>query len=201
VDRFARTLKTVIDIIEKESPPMTSVPAYYRKFYIVSIRFSVIMMILGLLIGITFQESAKKAPVSALLPPGVHLEAVLELALTHGHIFIIGALIPLALTWMLSLVLSLGFPPVPERNLRLGTIFYLPGAAGAVLLMLYKGYHYLLGVRGGQLNFEILDHTFFFGNHALRAAAYGLSHSALAIGLIMVVVGVWKSMKKPADQR
>lgn len=178
---------------------MTPVPAYYRKFYIVFIRFSVIMMILGLLIGITFQESAKKAPISALLPPGVHLEAVLELALTHGHIFIIGALVPLALTWMLWLTLSLGFQPVPERNLRLGTMFYLPGASGAVLLMLYKGYHYLLGVRGGELDFKTLHDTFFFGNLALRAAAYGLSHSALAIGLIMITVGIWKSLGKPAN--
>lgn len=175
---------------------MTSVPAHYRKFYLVFMRFAIVMMIFGLLMGITFQESSKKAPISGALPPGMHLEAIIDLALTHGHIFLIGALIPLALTWLLSLALSLGFEPVSERSLKIGARLYIPGAISAVLLMIYKGYHYVLGVRNGQFDFERLHDTFFFGSHAARGAAYGLSHTVMAIGLGFIAVGVWRTLKK-----
>lgn len=175
---------------------MTPVPAHYRKFYLIFMRFAIVMMIFGLLMGITFQESAKKAPVSGMLPPGMHLEAVIDLALTHGHIFLIGALIPLALTWLLSLALSLGFDPISERNLKIGTRLYIPGAVVAVLLMIYKGYHYVLGVRSGQFNFERLHDTFFFGSHIARGVAYGLAHTAMAVGLGFIVVSVWRTLKK-----
>jgi hypothetical protein len=172
-----------------------TIPAHYRKFYHLYIKFSIVMMIVALLMGITFQESAKKAPVSAVLPAGAHLEAILNLALVHGHVFLIGALLPLALTWLLSLTHSLGHAPVSEKALKVGSALYLPGSVLAVVLMLYKGYHYVLGVRSGQTDFQALQESFFFGNHALRAAAYGLTHTAMAVGLGIIIISVWKTLK------
>lgn len=173
-----------------------NIPEHYRSFFRLFLRYSIIMMIVALLMGILFQESSKKAPISELLPAGPHLESILTLALVHGHTFIIGALIPLAITWMLYLGLQLGFQPLSEKSLRWGGGLYLPGSVMAVVLMLYKGYHYLLGVRSGQLDFQVLSETFFFGSHALRAAAYGLTHTAMAVGLVILVVSFWKRMGK-----
>lgn len=168
----------------------------YRSFFRLFLRFSIVMMIVALLMGILFQESSKKAPVSEMLPAGPHLESIFSLSLVHGHTFIIGALIPLAITWMLYLGLKLGYQPVSDKSLRWGGGLYLPGAVMAVVLMLYKGYHYLLGVRSGQLDFAVLDASFFFGSHALRAATYGLTHTAMAVGLFILVISFWKSMGK-----
>jgi hypothetical protein len=171
-------------------------PAYYRHLYRTYLRFSLVMMVLALLLGIAFQESAKKAPISAALPAGMHLESTINLALVHGHAFLIGVLIPLAITWILYLGLSLGFAPLSEKSLKLATRLYLPGSAIAVLLMLYKGYHYLLGVRGGVTDLSQLDSTLFMGSHALRAATYGLTHTAMSLGLIIIVVSYWRAMDR-----
>jgi hypothetical protein len=170
-------------------------PVHYRAFYFLVARFSVVMMILGLLVGIVYQESSRKAPYSALLPPGKHLEAVFDLALSHGHIFLIGALIPLALSWLLFMGLQLGGSPISAKSLKVASCLYFPGAVGAVGLMIYKGYHFLLGVRGGEYDFLALEASFFGGSHALRAATYGTIHSIMAIGLIILVVAFWKSLK------
>lgn len=171
-------------------------PAYYRPIYRVYLRFSLVMMGLALLLGVAFQESAKKAPISAALPAGLHLESTINLALVHGHAFLIGVLIPLAITWILYLGLSLGFKPLSEKSLKLATCLYLPGSAIAVILMLYKGYHVLLGVRAGQTDLSVLNSTMFMGSHALRAATYGLTHTAMSLGLFIIIVNYWRSMGK-----
>jgi len=170
------------------------IPSHYRPIYRTYIRFSLVMMVLALLLGIAFQESAKKAPISAALPAGVHLEATINLALVHGHAFLIGVLIPLAVTWISYLGLSLGFAPLTEKSLKWTTRLYLPGSALAILLMLYKGYHLLLGVRSGVTDLSQLDSSMFLGSHALRAAAYGLTHTSMALGLFIFVISFWKTM-------
>ena len=60
-----------------------TMPDYYGKFYRLYLRFSIVMLVVALLMGIMFQESAKKAPVSAALPAGAHLESIINLALVH----------------------------------------------------------------------------------------------------------------------
>lgn len=173
-----------------------NIPDYYRKIYSVYLRFSIVMTLAALLMGITFQESSKKAPFSSVLPPGPHLESIINLALVHGHTFLIGVLIPLAITWMLYLGLILGFRPVSAKKLWIGTSLYLPSSVLAIGLMLYKGYHFLLGVRGGETDFTVLNQSYFWGNHALRAASYGLIHTAMAVGLGLIVISFWQSMSK-----
>lgn len=172
-----------------------SMPEYYRKFYRIWLRYASVMLLAGLLLGIIFAESAKKAPVSTSLPAGMHLESIIILALVHGHTFLVGALLPLAFSWMLYLGSTLGFQPVSERALRWGNGFYLPGAALAIVLMLYKGYHFLLGVRSGQMDLHLLNESFFFGNHLLRGVVYGVAHVAMAAGMGTIVISFWRSMK------
>lgn len=177
------------------------IPSHYKPIYRAYLRFSLAMMVVAMLLGIAFQESAKKAPISAVLPAGAHLESTINLALVHGHAFLIGVLIPLAITWILYLGLSLGFAPLSEKALKLATRLYLPASAVAVLLMLYKGYHILLGVRSGITDLSQLDSTLFMGSHALRAAAYGLTHTAMAAGLFIFVFSFWKSMGKTSSPK
>ena len=171
-----------------------NIPAHYRALYRTWLRFAIVMMAVGLLAGLSFEESAKRAPVSDLLPAGKHLEAILPLALVHGHAFLIGALLPLALLFMLHLGLTMGFRPIGEKALRWATRLYLPGSALSVALMLYKGYHWVLGVRFGHTDFPAWDAAFFGGSHALRAATYGIAHTAMSVGLAILAIAFWRSM-------
>ena len=172
-----------------------NIPDHYRSLYRTWLRFAIVMLIVGLLAGLSFEESAKRAPVSAALTAGAHLEAILPLALAHGHAILLGAVLPLVLVFMLHLGLTMGFRPVGAKALAWATRLYLPGAALSVALMLYKGYHWVLGVRFGHTDFAAWNDAFFSGNHALRAAAYGLAHTAVSVGMLVLIIAFWRSMR------
>ena len=131
------------------------------------------MVFAGLLAGIAFQQAAKHTPPSA----------VMELALVHGHAFLLGVVLPLILTWLLHLGITLGWPPVGARALRIGAWLYLPSSTAAVLLMFYKG-----SIEGPHVR----------GHHA-RAAVYGLTHTALAVGLGIIATGVLRTSWQTHD--
>jgi len=177
-----------------------NLPEPYRRFYRTHLRYALIMLLFGLLAGISFQESTKKMPISETLPAGMHLESILSLALVHGHAILIGVLLPLAAIWTLHIGLILGAAPLSSRSLKWITRLYIPGSVASVLLMLWKGYHFVLGVRGGTLDLGALNQTFLFGNHALRAAVYGTSHTAMAVGLGILGVGLWRSLNREATK-
>ena len=171
-----------------------SLPESYRHFLRIHLRFALVMIAVALLTGISFQESAKKVHITASVPVGAHLEYVLGLALVHGHTFLLGVLIPLALTWILQLGLTLGCPPLSPFALRTTMALYLPGAVAVVVLMLMKSYHFVLGVRHGVTDFNLLNQSFIGSAPALRAAVYGLSHAAMGAGLAIFAVSFWRSM-------
>lgn len=173
-------------------------PEPYHRFYRTHLRFALVMLLFGMLVGISFQESTQKLPISAAVPAGLHLEAVLSLALVHGHALLIGVLLPLAAAWALHLGLVLGAAPLSERALNWTTGLYIPGAVVSVALMLWKGYHYVLGVRHGTLDLAELNRSFLFGSHALRAVLYSSSHTAMAVGLGILGVGLWRTLNAQA---
>ena len=162
------------------------------------IRYAIAMAIVGLLVGISYQESAKKLPFEAM-PGGEHLEAVIHLALVHGHIFTIGVLLPLAMAGAMVLSRKVGGAEVPGWAQRTLTRGYLPFAAGALALQLYKGYHFLLAARGGERDFAVIDAAFLGGSHVVRYAVYGIVHSGMGIALGVFLVALWRSLGKRAE--
>jgi hypothetical protein len=176
-----------------------NLPGHYKRFYRTHLRFALVMMAIALLAGISFQESGRKVLVTPAVPVGAHLEFLLALALVHGHAFLTGVVLPLAFAFMLHLERALDCPPLSERSLSWTTRLYLPGAAATVLLQLLKGYHLVLGVRHGAVDFTRLNDAFLGGNHAIRAGVYGLAHGAMGLGMAIVGLGLWRSLKvRPA---
>jgi len=171
----------------------TSLPQNYTRTLRTLIRFAIAMAVFGLLVGIAFQESAKKLPLEAV-PAGLHLAAVMPLALVHGHIFTLGVLLPLALAGALVLGLKAGGRPVGPRSLAWLRWGFLPFATATVLLQLFKGYFVLLAVRHGQHDLAAVDAAFLAGSATLRYALYAGIHSGLGITLCVFLVALWRSL-------
>jgi len=174
------------------SSPTT--PVHYVTTVRTLLRFAVVMLFIALLTGVAFQESSKKLTYSEVAP-GARLEAVLSLALVHGHVFLVGVLIPIALASALFLARKCGGAELTPRSLRWLTRGYLPFVSGTVGLMLYKGYHMLLSVRFGERDFDAIDAAYFGGVTALRHGVYGVTHVGMAVALGVFGVSLWRSLR------
>ncbi len=168
-------------------------PDSYRSALRVLIRYAIIMAIFGLLIGVSYQESSKKLTLDDT-PAGFHLEAVIHLALVHGHVFMLGVLMPLAMAGALMLARRAGGSEVSGRGLAWLVRGYLPLAAASLALQLYKGYHILLMARAGERDLAVIDHAFMGGSHVLRYGIYGVVHTGMAVGLGVFLVLLWRSL-------
>ena len=174
-----------------------ALPSTYARTLRTLIRYAVALGILGLLIGISYQESAHKLT-HAAAPDGLRLQATLPLALVHGHVFTMGVLMPLALAGALVLALKAGGAPLGPRMLATLTRGYLPFAAASMALQLFKGYFILLAVRGGELDMGAVDAAFLGGSAALRYGVYAVVHAGMGITLGTVLVGLWRSLGRRA---
>ena len=170
-------------------------PVHYTSALRTLVRFASAAAILGLLSGVLFQESAKRLQ-HAEAPAGLHLEAVLSLALVHGHVLVSATLIPIAMAGALVLARRAGGAELSRRSVAWLTRGYLPCVTLAVLLMLYKGYHVLLSVRFGESDLDAIDAAYFGGVTALRHAVYGVVHVGMALGLGLFAVALWRSLAR-----
>ena len=85
---------------------------------------------------------------------------------------------------------------IGERSLQWLVRGYLPAAAFTLVLQLVKGYHVLLAVRGGQTDLAAIDHAFLGGQEVLRYALFGVSHTAMGVGLVVFLVALWRSLPR-----
>ena len=170
-------------------------PESYRSVVRTVIRYAVVMAFVGLLVGISFQESAKKLPFDDA-PAGVHLESVIQLALVHGHVFVMGVLLPLTLAGALLMALRVGGRELSPRGLAWLVRGYLPLAAGSLALHLYKGYHVLLMARAGERDFAVIDQAFLGGSHVLRYGVYAVIHAGMGVALGVFLVFLWRSLRR-----
>jgi hypothetical protein len=156
----------------------SELPPRYRETLRTLLRFAAVMMVLGLLSGILFQESSKKLTWEAA-PDGLRWEAVANLAFLHGHV--------------------IGARPLGTRSQAWLTRAYLPGAAVSLALLLYKGYHLLLGVRwhegDGPVDLDMLHAGAWGGATLVRHSVYGAVHATMGIGLGVFAVALWRSLR------
>lgn len=173
----------------------TPLPGHYRRTLAALIRFAIVMGLVGLLAGLAFQESARKLSF-AEAGAGLHLEAIFGLALVHGHVFVMGVILPLVLGGALLMARKAGGREVGPRAPAWLVRGYLPFAAATTLLQLLKGYHVLLAVRGGQTDLAAIDHAFLGGQEVLRYALFGVSHTAMGVCLAVFLVALWRSLRR-----
>lgn len=203
-DAFMTTVGGGVDVeiyLELDSDSMshttshTDLPTHYRAAIRTLLRYAIVMSFFGLLVGIAFQESAKKLPFS-VAPAGVHAESILQLALVHGHVFTLGVLLPLVLAGALVLARQVGGRDLGPRGIAFLVRGYLPFAAASLLLQLYKGYHFLLLARSGERNFAVIDEAFLGGSHVVRYLVYAVVHTGMGVTLGAFLVALWRSLRR-----
>ncbi|MGD9546531.1 MAG: hypothetical protein AB7V45_03180 [Candidatus Krumholzibacteriia bacterium] len=172
-----------------------TLPIGYASTLRTLIRFAIAMAISGILIGIAYQESAKKLPLASV-PVEVHQGALAPLSLVHGHVFTLGVFLPLCLAGAMVLARRSGGRPVGPRAQAVLTRGFLPFAAATVLLQLFKGYFVLLAVRHGQHDLAVVDAGFMGGSHAVRFAVYAVVHAGMGITLAAFLIALWRSLGK-----
>ncbi len=168
-------------------------PEAYRAPLRTLIRYAIVMAVIGLLVGISFQESARKLPFAAA-GAGLHLESIITLALVHGHIFVMAVILPLVLASALGLAWRTGSAEVPAWGLQALVRGYLPFTAATVALQLVKGYHILLAVRHGQTDLATVDAAFLGGASPLRYGVYGVIHAGMGLTLGLFLLALWRSL-------
>ena len=174
-------------------------PPHYTRTVRVLLRYALVMIVIGLLSGVAFQESSKKLSYPSGPDEPGYLDATLRLALVHGHVLVTGVLFPIAMAGMLHLALACGGAEIGQRGLSWAVRFYLTFVTATVLLMLYKSYHVLLSARGGESDMELIDAEFFGGQTSIRHVIYGASHIGMAFGLCLFSWCVWRSLKEDAS--
>jgi hypothetical protein len=128
------------------------------------------------------------------LPPGMVFEAGLDLKLSHGHVALLGGLVPMGFAAALYLSFVCGGSEIRKKTLDVAFWLYAVGAGGALALMVYKGYAQFEAVLGGQFDLSAIDRGLFNGSRAIRGACYGISHTILAVGAFIYIVVLFRSV-------
>ena len=170
-------------------------PEHYHATVRTLLRFAAVMLIVGLLSGVLFQESAKKLD-HASLSPGLALAASLRLALVHGHVIVSAVLLPIGCAGALLIARRIGGAELGSRTLAFLTRGYLPLISVTLALMLTKSYHVLLAVRGGAVDLAAVDERWFFGAGLVRHLVYGAAHVGLALCLGVFAIALWRSLRR-----
>lgn len=185
------------------------------------VRFAMVSLFVGLLLGlwsthmnkiikygpepkrITAEERAAGAKHQLELPPGLMWETGIDLRLSHGHVILIGGVLPLCLAGALALVFNMGGGVIGRGTLEAFFWMYATGGLAAMALIIYKGWHLFDAVSDptyGTFDLAKVHASMFFGSTALKATAYGLSHTILAGAVGVIGVALWKAVgeRRPA---
>jgi len=173
---------------------MNTPPSHYAAATRTVLKYACVMTGVALLTGVAYQESVKKLAVGTL-DAGLRVEATLRLALVHGHMMVTAVLMPIAMIGALFLARTVSEREVKPITTKLLTRGYLPFVTGTVVLMLLKGYHFLLAVRGGEHDLAVVDASFLGMSPLVRHSIYGLVHTGMAASLCLFLFGLWRSLR------
>ena len=156
-----------------------------ERLYKLSIGYAMIMAIIALAAGVFYREYTKYALNN--LPLEKQIIVSYYLSLCHGHLVLMGLVIPLVLALAAYIVLNGRNDNILFKSL----IIYIIGATGASALLLYKGagiiYYYTLNPSQGLTG---ADQMLFMGSKVIREGLYGVFHLLLGVGLVIYALRI-----------
>jgi hypothetical protein len=195
---------------------MIELPQPYKTAIRDWVRFGLWGILVGMLLGIWWTDVRKRIKYAApgegaelrqladdgevlktpyvRLPPGVHWEAGMKLKLSHGHVILITGCLPFCFALGIFLVPACGGRPMSPGLLKSAFWCYAIGSLGAVAIMVYRGQAGFSEIQGGNFDFAAIEAGLFGGSRALKGAAYGITHTLLAVGCGILIHQLWKGV-------
>lgn len=144
-----------------------------RRILKAQIRYAAAMTIIAFVMGLFYREFSRPFFRGVLLEEQLRYGHFMELL--HGHTFLLGAAIPLVMAVLTYLTAA----QLTEKDLTAMHVrfkAYIGASAVALVLMLYKGIAFVVGV--GQ-PIDAIDAGLFFGSRLLRGLLFGSAHITL----------------------
>ncbi len=159
------------------------------------VRYLLIMALAGLAVGVVYREFSKAYLSGFSLEDQIVVSYYLSLS--HGHVFFVGVLLPVALLAVTYVMLQAG--KIPESRacaLKKPFTIFVIGSLLMIGLLIYKGlgivYAYSLNPGAGL---TAADQTLFLGSKVLRESLYGIAHLLMGIGLTWYAVSLMRNAK------
>ncbi|HOF00840.1 MAG TPA: hypothetical protein PK385_00560 [Spirochaetota bacterium] len=165
-----------------------------NKTIVFLIRFSIVMLIAGLAIGFISQFTSKV--IFKSIPMEAQVFAERNMSTLHGHIIIIGFIVPMILAFTTNFVKNnIAINKGRVKRLRIAFKCYIAGSVLTLFLSTYKGLFYLVKLSQDiSIPLDDIDEALFFGNHIFRSIIYSIAHPLFAFALLWYFLILWKGL-------
>lgn len=161
-----------------EGPPL--LPVHYCRAIRNLLYVALASCILGIFGGLMGTELRMRLSY-AQVPPGPHLEATIYLSLLHGHLFAVGAFLPIGMCALLVFSRQIGAKPISKKFLPKVVFLYILGGVLSVALLLVRGIQ-TATLAQTEPDFSVIESRILYSN-ILRLAVYLIAHVCLTAGI------------------
>jgi len=153
---------------------------------------SLVSCILGIWGGLMGTELRMRLSYDQV-PPGPHLEATIYLSLLHGHLFAIGAFLPICMCALLIFSRQIGAKPISKKFLPKVVFLYILGGVLSITLLLIRGIQ-TTTLSQNESDFSVIESKILYSN-ILRLIVYLIAHVTLTAGICIFMFLVGYSLR------
>ena len=153
---------------------------------------SLVSCILGIFGGLMGTELRMRLSY-AQVPPGPHLEATIYLSLLHGHLFAIGAFLPICMCALLVFSRQIGAKPISKKFLPKIIFLYFFGGVLSITLLLVRGIQ-TATLAQNETDFSVIESKILYSD-ILRLVIYLIAHVTFTAGICIFMFLVGYSLR------
>lgn len=165
-----------------------------NKTIVFLIRFAIIMLLIGLMIG--FLTWFISNIIFKDVPLEVRTFSEKNLRYLHGHIIIIGFVIPVILAFITNFVKNnIAINKGRVKRLRASFKIYIVGSIAVLTLSTYKGLFYMIKLSQDiSISLDQIDSSLFFSSQIFRSISYSIAHPLFVFGLLWYLFVLWNGL-------
>ena len=170
-------------------------PVHYCRAIRNLLYVALVSCILGIFGGLMGTELRMRLSY-AQVPPGPHLEATIYLSLLHGHLFAIGAFLPICMCALLVFSRQIGAKPISKKFLHKIIFLYVFGGVLSITLLLVRGIQ-TATLAQNETDFSVIESKILYSD-ILRLVIYLIAHVTFTAGICIFMFLVGYSLRTTA---